>query len=466
MKPAEEHSDNEEKEILETKKHLGLNELPAQSKFTKEGMDYLESESTWEALGLEKDLIDKLIQRGFKKPSKIQVEMLRTVKNNNIVAQSQNGSGKTLGYLIPAIRAVDKGHLGEHKPPSPQVLIIADTVALIQQISKILRDILRDLYQIHVDEMYSGKKEIAANTAILVSTMAQLKNAQAKKSLAFEKVTMVIIDEADHVFEQDLSKNFFLMLINKHIPNPALKLIFTSATMTDIFRDVITSIQQKKNMCIIEKETEELTLKNVTQYMIKYSNHDQKLEFLNTIIQKVNAQNILIFDNKKTNLEQALKFLNEKGYKSELVCKTEPGSAEFNPAANIETKISDFLAGKYRIMLTTNLLSRGIDMRKVTLVINFSLPIKFVVEGEMRNKVVDLETYLHRVGRTGRFGDFGVALNFVNSKSEVEMLETVKNYYKNQINEINLDDIDQLNKELEKIDESNKEKRKYMEENL
>ena len=75
--------------------------------------------------------------------------------------------------------------------------------------------------------------------------------------------------------------------------------------------------------------------------------------------------------------------------------------------------MKDFLAGKYRILLTTNLLSRGIDMRKVTLVINYNLPLKINNDDKTKLREIDLETYLHRVGRTGRFGDRGIAINLV-----------------------------------------------------
>lgn len=198
--------------------------------------------------------------------------------------------------------------------------------------------------------------------------------------------------------------------------------------------------------------------------MVRYTSPQQKLEFLNKIIQKVNAQNILIFDNKKTQLQAVLAYLQGQGYKAELVCKVDGYSAEPNNSAQmIEKKIKDFMAGKYQIMLTTNLLSRGIDMRKVTLVINYTLPIKIGPDTDRSKREVDLETYLHRVGRTGRFGDSGIALNFVNSEQEQSMLDEITNYYKNSITELNLDNLNKLNEELAKIDKINDEKRKHIE---
>lgn len=129
--------------------------------------------------------------------------------------------------------------------------------------------------------------------------------------------------------------------------------------------------------------------------------------------------------------------------------------------------MKDFLAGKYRILLTTNLLSRGIDMRKVSLVINYELPLKFFEDNQNKNREVDAETYLHRVGRTGRFGDQGIAINLVDKNKDEELLEQLASFYKTTpIQEIDVDSLKQVNQILEKIQEQNQIKRETLEENI
>ena len=459
----------DEKEILETKKHIGLNEVPnkpGRVENMKPDLSYLESEGTWDKLEIERPLAEKLIQLGYKKPSRIQYDVIRASKNQNIVAQSQNGSGKTLSFLIPAIRTAAKAAPSNSNLPAPSVIIIGNTVALIQQIAQIVKMIVSDVYLLTLDVLYRGKKELDPKTDILISTIAQIKNFFTKKQISFERVAMAVVDEADDVFHSDLDNNFFSLLVDKHFSNQDVRLLFTSATMTEKFRELIKKLQEKASIGIIEKETEELTLKNVKQYMVISASKDQKLEFLNSMMTKLNVQNVLIFDNRKDDLRYALQFLQKKGYKAELVCKSDDPKDFQNDPSSIQEKIDNFLAGKYRIMLTTNLLSRGIDMRKVTLVMNFSLPIRFVEENGQTSKKVDVETYLHRVGRTGRFGDCGIAINFVDSNAQMGMLEEIKSHYKNDVQELRLDGISSLNEELEKISQVNKETRQNIENNI
>jgi ATP-dependent RNA helicase DDX19/DBP5 len=120
-------------------------------------------------------------------------------------------------------------------------------------------------------------------------------------------------------------------------------------------------------------------------------------------------------------------YLESKEYKVAFVYQKNGDiktSAEF-----LQQQIQDFLEGKYRILLTTNLLSRGIDMRKVTLVVNYNLPLKFFEDPSIKRREVDLETYLHRVGRTGRFGDKGVAINFVEEPKDLNLIANLEEHY-------------------------------------
>jgi len=104
--------------------------------------------------------------------------------------------------------------------------------------------------------------------------------------------------------------------------------------------------------------------------------------------------------------------------------------------------MKDFLAGKYRILLTTNLLSRGIDMRKVTLVVNYELPLRMHEDSSNKSREIDTETYLHRVGRTGRYGDLGIAINLVHKNKDESLLKDLMEFYKTtKIEELEMDDL-------------------------
>jgi ATP-dependent RNA helicase DDX19/DBP5 len=469
MNPNPNKEIEDEEEEIENKQFIGLNDIQI-NEFLPEKIDYLKSKKTWEELELDPKLIDVLTTKGFKKPSFIQQNVIIMSKKNTVLAQSQNGSGKTLAYLIPCIRELETGVNGtnEFGNPCPQIIILGDTKALILQVHKILRDILDNYegYQkVTTDYLFGGKSEIAKNVQILLCTIAQLKKCVTKKTMSVEKIKMIAVDEADHVFESDLGKTFFGLFINKILKRDDYKMLFTSATMTEDFQKVMTKIKEKRNILSIDLPVEKLTLQNVQQFMIKFKSIQQKKEILESVIQKLNAQNILVFGNNRKRLLELKEYLCAKNYKVAFVYK-DGDSKGVESAEFLEEQIKDFLAGKYRILLTTNLLSRGIDMRKVTLVINYSLPLKFHEDKNNKSREIDLETYLHRVGRTGRFGDQGIALNFVDAIKDISLIQNIQDFYKNEIRDITIEHLDDVNKILEKISEVNKEKREYLEENI
>lgn len=464
----EELSDDEVAQ--QTKTFIGVNNprIPEQA-VKKEDLEYLHSDATWESLGVNHELALRLAGLGFKRPSLIQYRVIKLATHNSIVAQSQNGSGKTLAYLVPIL---NRAHGLKAKPignvAAPQVLILADTKALILQIASLIKRIAEGYHPLTVDYVFSGKTEVQKDTTILVSTIVQVRNLLQKKTLAMENIDFVVVDEADSVFDADLNRNFFQSLISKLFKAPNFKAIFTSATMTDNFRKAVQSFQEKSNVIQIELPVEKLTLKNVQQFMIECPSYESKREILLKLIATIGAENIVIFDNKKADLEQLELILTQFEYRVAYIyqsgSKTDaPGD---NVADGVQRKITDFLAGKYRILLTTNLLSRGIDMRKVTLVINLSLPFKIKEAEGIREKKVDFETYLHRVGRTGRFGDKGIAVNFINNKEELGMMREVQDYYKSEILPIQVGDLKELDRKLNEIKELNKAKQEAWEENI
>lgn len=464
-------SSDEEQDLMATHKYAGLNDVPMDTpdiKFDQENLEYLKGNTTWKQLGVDDELINILLSKGFKKPSKVQKIVIQASKNNNVAIQSQNGSGKTLSFLVPCILQLDPKVKGanEYGTPAPQVIILGDTKALILQIHKILTSLTEGYKDIKADYIFGGKKEIDGECQVLISTVIQLKNAFAKKKIDPKNIKLLIVDEADSVFEGDMGKNFFASLIVKLQKTNEFKIIMTSATVTEDSRKIIAKIQEKSNIITTEMKKENLTLKNVYQYMIRYGDMKEKFSMLDLMMQKVNAQNILIFANRKRDLEELKEHLSALGHKVGYIYKSGFDQNFGNDKADyIQNQINDFLAGKYRILLTTNLLSRGIDMRKVTLVINYALPIKFPKGDDKSIREVDVETYLHRVGRTGRFGDQGIALNFVH-KNEQEMIDAIQTFYQNDIKTIDAKQLGNLNTILEEIGNINQEKRDFLEENI
>lgn len=382
--------------------------------------------------------------------------------------QSQNGSGKTLAFSIPAVStAIERNNKSSGSIASPQVVIIGDTNSLVLQLYSVITKLVVDYKNLCVDYIQKGHN-LSPEVDILICTPMALFKSFTGKSVLLDQVSMLIIDEADNSLAMDKAKNFFIKLIKKNLKAQQPYIILTSATQTKNLTDILDKIQDGVNLLRIEKNEEELTLKNVQQFYIRFMNQSDKLRNLLEIINGVNAQNILIFDNSKKYLMELCQNLIMAGQKAAVVMSR--NQPNFNPRDN-DRILNEFMSGKHRILLTTNLLARGIDMRKVTLVINYSLPIVIDYERgytgfmDPNSKEVDLETYLHRVGRTGRFGDHGIALNFVHPNS-IRHIEDIRSKYNADLKEISTSSLQSLQENLECIAKLNVQKREFLEENI
>ena len=214
--------------------------------------------------------------------------------------------------------------------------------------------------------------------------------------------------------QNDMKDKFILKLFMQLLPKPT-RVIMTSATVTPLTQLLVEKTDHMKHYTKIEVKKEELTLQNVQQFFIRCSEQDS-LENLETIISNVSANNILIFLNKRTTMHEIQHHLTTRGHRSATVSSNVMDDRVKEAELN-QYVMDSFMKGEYRILLTTNLLSRGIDMRKVNLVINMEMPVIYPTSAEVGAKVgpigADYATYLHRVGRTGRYGDQGIALNIV-----------------------------------------------------
>lgn len=456
-------------DAFQTKKYATINDA-TMTRFNMENLKYLNSESsTWKSLDLDPELILRLQSIGFKKPSKIQSDVIRTYRKiRKLFVQSQNGSGKTLAFSIPAVTiAKERKFDNSVNIAAPQVVIVGDTNALVLQLFGVLSRLTQEYKNLCVDYLQKGH-QLSPEVDIMICTSMALFKHFKNKTVLLDKVSMLIVDEADNSLSMDKAKTFFIKLIKKHLKAQQPYIILTSATSTKNLSDILDKIQDDDNLLRIEKDEEELTLKNVQQFYIQFQNLQNKLELLLEIVNGISAQNILIFDNSKKHLMELCQNLIMKGQKAAVVMSSSQNN--FNPRDN-DRILSEFMAGKHRILLTTNLLARGIDMRKVTLVINYSLPIK-IDYSQMQTgfvnpsaKEIDLETYLHRVGRTGRFGDHGIALNFVHPNS-MRHVEDIRGNYGAELKEISTRSLEDLQKNLENISKLNVEKREFLEENI
>lgn len=425
------------------------------------------SKKKWSDLGISEEFKEILFSKGFKRPSRIQSGSLTFFlkrESGDLQGQAKNGSGKTLAFLIPSIQiAYNNIQLAkEKKLPeptvcSPYVIILGDTKELCMQIQKICNSIR--LPGIETDFQAKGVKGINYLSHITVMTFGNLYYMIKNKLVSLNRLKLLIIDECDKILNNDRFQSSLPAMV-KRIPKETRFGLF-SATFTEETHKQIKTI--KRAFATIKfNNKEEIVLKNLTHYYLR-CNRSQKLDFvnqfLNDFLNSDSVSSVIIFVNSKKFAETFALRLNDMGHKSEILL----GDMDIEDRKDI---IDEFKQGKIKILLTTNLLSRGIDNRKIGLVINLDMPVIYNRDRSAPN-VIDRETYFHRVGRTGRFGDYGIALNVIDFSDLEDELRKIGMTFGIKMIEVSLDNFSDVIKKNKENFEINQQKREaFKEDNI
>jgi len=461
---------NKYQEINEVEGEVNIvsHEMGTEANFVQSDLDYIKSNKTWDSFSLPEDLLNNLLVNNFKYPSKIQSSVIGLYQkdlNHDIIAQSQNGSGKTLSFLIPTVLEVRKmlesSARKETNTPSPFVIIIADTKELCYQTSKILNMIKTKDVIVQVS-LKETEEETREDVNVIITTVGTLMFDLNKKKISLDHLKLFILDETDKLFSQDQGRNKLSVLFKRISDrNKDAILGMFSATFPQKCYEIIESLG-RKNFNIKVADTKDLSLKNLTHYYIRCG-RSLKLEFMNEFLMRYSVKFfeglVLIFVNSKKFAQNFALRLAEQGHKCEIL--TSDMSQEDRKAV-----MDEFKAGKIKILLTTNLLSRGIDNRKVNMVINLDLPYNMEKIDEKLIKEFDPETYLHRVGRTGRFGDKGIALNVVENEQDFDNLCQLEAQFGINLIEVTTDNFSDIMEKNKVNTEYNAQKREYLEENI
>ena len=424
---------NEEDEVVAT----NANQNRPENELNIEEL-YHFKDSTWESLGLKEDLIKGLLEMGFVKPSKIQATAFPLVmkpSHSHLIAQSHNGSGKTGAFGISVISRVDESL------SDIQAVIFAHTRELVNQLGRNIQKMAKHTKLI-VTALTNDKNNDSLGQ-IIVTTPGNfdnkfLKNRRNPPSL--DKLAILVLDEADFMISNDLTKSIcekaFKFFKEKNLK---VQVLFFSATFEDEHFKEITKHFKKANMIEVKKEL--LTLKNVRQMYICCANSEDKINKIEEYLKRnIEQERVLIFVNTRDFTEKLTMNLRQRGYKVFLLM-----GGNMDPAERDGT-IEKFTKGEIQILITTNILARGFDERLVKLIINFDLPITMDANHQ---KLPDFETYLHRIGRTGRFGTHGIGLSLCSGERDVQVIKGIEKFYNSNIEEIK--SMDDLIEEFKKL---------------
>jgi translation initiation factor 4A len=360
-------------------------------------------ELTFDELDLEDNLLRGIYAYGFEKPSRIQHLSIPIInKGTDIIAQSQSGTGKTGAFSIGILNNIDESM------KKTQYIIVTPTHELAKQIYDVIIN-LSEYMNVSVAKVI-GKtniresiQELSKDPQIIVATPGRLLDMIQKKHIFTDSIKALVLDEADEM----LSYGFMETIHNiiRTIP-PQSQICLFSATMPQEIIDLTSNFMKDPEELLINKE--KLTLEGIRQFYVDLKQYKWKYDVLLDIYETINITQSIIYVNSKN----MLNILNERLLNENYPISYIHGDMDQNTR---EKNLSDFKTGKTRILLSTDLLARGIDIQQLSLVINFDLP-------------RDKETYIHRIGRSGRYGRKGVAINFVTDE-DIGKLKEIESHY-------------------------------------
>ena len=351
------------------------------------------------------DILKGVYLYGFKEPSTIQkngIEAINTGKD--CILQSQSGTGKTATYLIGLLNRLDKNKCG---------IVLTPTRELAVQVHSVAKDITK-FSNIKVELCIGGTSfNDYNNSNIIIGTLGRLNHMINIKKINMNKVSVMIIDETDNILIDGMTNE--LNTFFNHF-NDSTQIIFISATLSKNVFDLGSKLLDNPEKILLKKT--EIAVDLISQYYIDVEIEDYKFDVLLDLYNMISTTQAIIFCN---TIKKVL-WLEEQLKENNFPITTIHSKMSQDERNNI---VKEFRDGKTRLLLTTDLLARGIDIPQVNLVINYDLPI---------NK----ETYIHRIGRCGRFGKKGVSITMVKmeDKDDVRLLNTMKTYFKINIEEI------------------------------
>jgi translation initiation factor 4A len=366
------------------------------------------------------ELLNGIYSYGFEKPSYIQSKTIIPIyEGKDIIVQSQSGTGKTGAFCIGVLAKIDV------TKPSPQCIIIANTRELATQNYIVISNISCQM-SVKITLCIGGggcsdvKTNIncARNSHILVGTPGRLKDIilRDQNSTFANKITdsvrMLIFDEADVLLQSDFVdqiKNIFT-----YTPEGTQICIFSATFPTEV---VNLTKKFMKDPVKILLEQEKISLEQIKHYFIEVENEKEKYEILSEMYKNINISQTIIFVNSIFTANVVYEQLTSDGHAVGVI------HAKLDDVARMNV-LKDFRNTRIRVLIATDVLARGIDVQNVGIIINYDLS-------------KDLDQYIHRVGRSGRYGKIGIAINFLlKNKSDFKQLKLIENTYKIIIDEM------------------------------
>ncbi|CAD2221234.1 translation initiation factor 4A [Angomonas deanei] len=372
--------------------------------------------ASFDDMPLHQNLLRGIYSYGFEKPSSIQQRAIAPLtRGGDIIAQAQSGTGKTGAFSIGLLQRLDFRH-----DNVLQAIVLSPTRELAMQTAEVIGRIGEYLAEgkqfcetfVGGTRVQDDLKKLQAGIVVAVGTPGRVQDLLKRGALKADSIRIIVLDEADEMLSQGFADQ--VGDVFRFLPRDVQVALF-SATMPEDVLDLTKKLMRDPTRILVKRES--LTLEGIKQFYVDVE-EEHKIDTLMDLYETVSIAQSVIFANSRRKVDYIARTLNENNHTVSAI------HADMTKEER-ERVMNTFRSGSSRVLVTTDLVARGIDVHHVNIVINYEIPM---------NK----ENYLHRIGRGGRYGRKGVAINFVSQK-DAELLSEIEAHYHTQIEELPVD---------------------------
>ena len=367
---------------------------------------------SWDDLDLNPKLLRGIFAYGFEKPSPIQQKAIKPIiSGKDVIAQAQSGTGKTATFTIGALSNVDITN------NSTQVLVLSPTKELTLQTANVFESLGVMMDGLKVQTFYGGSVIEEGSSFsnkniphVICGCPGRVFDMMRRDKISAKKIKIIILDEADEMLSSGFKDQVYNIF--QHLNND-VQVVLVSATLPDTINPIIEKIMRDPIKICVKREM--LTLEGIKQFYLAVDDDRQKYLTLKDVFSHLAVSQCIIYCNSIKRVQDLYEAMKEDDFP---VCRIHSSMDKVER----EKSFKDFRMGGSRVLISSNVTARGIDIQQVSIVINFDLP-----------KCVN--TYLHRIGRSGRWGRKGVGINFITRRDVIKMKE-IEAHYSTEISEL------------------------------
>ncbi|PIA37811.1 hypothetical protein AQUCO_03000386v1 [Aquilegia coerulea] len=377
----------------------------------------VEAITSFDNMGIKDELLRGIYQHGFEKPSAIQQRaMLPIIKGRDVIAQAQSGTGKSSMISVVSCQIVDTS------VKDVQVLILSPTRELASQTEKVILAV-GNYMNVHAHACVGGKslaediRKLDHGVHVVSGTPGRVCDMIKRRTLRTRAIKLLVLDESDEMLSRGFKDQIYD--VYRYLP-PEIQVVLISATLPNEILEITSKFMTDPIRILVKRD--ELTLEGIKQFFVAVGKEEWKFDTLCDLYDTLTITQAVIFCNTKRKVD----WLCEKMRSNNFTVSSMHGDM---PQQERDAIMSEFRQTETRVLITTDVWARGLDVEQVSLVINYDLP---------NNR----ELYIHRIGRSGRFGRKGVAINFVRN-DDIRILRDIEQYYSTQIDEmpVNVQDL-------------------------